>query len=408
VHRLEESGSVVPSSISHTTKRMDSARAGEGTIARRRSRLSITAGRYVYKWSALNFKPDPDGLSTLKPIDKLGRDYWMGYILHLARQNIRGCPLVIERMSSWSSFANSFNGPHWTLLRSNLFQASVDAIDTLLWLVDTEKEKPPLAVATIAEPLSLPASAEERAQAGPSDTVSAVARGNEPEERPLMKPPVLRAIPLGPLVNDPGWLREFRSGLVELLATTKAVTRHASLPGYPLWTGAMNLRLQVMNMSNLILKVGEDHEERFRVGPVCASYDPRIFAACQWAAGWIGDSRLDTLPVEGVDLPLGDFSWLPSKSSIDALQEIISLLDQGMSRGQVTPASGADVPPQTPKLASPPGPDAATHGAALGPPVILSGPDEDVTVCGKRKGPLPPAQYRVVKALVEAKASVLS
>jgi hypothetical protein len=39
-----------------------------------------------------------------------------------------------------------------------------------------------------------------------------------------------------------------------------------------------------------------------------------------------------------------------------------------------------------------------------GPSVILGGADDEVTVCGRRKAPLPPAQYRVVKALVEAKA----
>jgi hypothetical protein len=39
------------------------------------------------------------------------------------------------------------------------------------------------------------------------------------------------------------------------------------------------------------------------------------------------------------------------------------------------------------------------------PPVVLAGPDADVIVCGKRKDPLPPAQYRVIKVLVEAKAN---
>jgi hypothetical protein len=35
-------------------------------------------------------------------------------------------------------------------------------------------------------------------------------------------------------------------------------------------------------------------------------------------------------------------------------------------------------------------------------PVVLGGADDDVFVCGKKKAPLPPAQYKVVKALVEA------
>jgi hypothetical protein len=36
--------------------------------------------------------------------------------------------------------------------------------------------------------------------------------------------------------------------------------------------------------------------------------------------------------------------------------------------------------------------------------IILGGPGDEPIVCGKRKNPLPPAQYRVVKVLVEAKA----
>jgi hypothetical protein len=37
-------------------------------------------------------------------------------------------------------------------------------------------------------------------------------------------------------------------------------------------------------------------------------------------------------------------------------------------------------------------------------PVVLAGPDKEVIVWGKRKPPLPPAQYRVIKALAEAHA----
>jgi hypothetical protein len=36
------------------------------------------------------------------------------------------------------------------------------------------------------------------------------------------------------------------------------------------------------------------------------------------------------------------------------------------------------------------------------PPVVLNGPDETVRVKGKQKGPLPLAQYWVLKALVDA------
>ena len=46
--------------------------------------------------------------------------------------------------------------------------------------------------------------------------------------------------------------------------------------------------------------------------------------------------------------------------------------------------------------------------ATYEPPVVLAGPDDEVIVWGKRKPPLPPAQYRVIKALVEAKEERLS
>jgi len=94
-------------------------------------RWADQAGRYIYAWSVLNFKKE--GLNILKKIDDSGHDYWMGYILFLAKQRIRGCPLVVKTNSSPRGFLGEFDGPHWVLLKSNLFQASVDAIDTVLW-----------------------------------------------------------------------------------------------------------------------------------------------------------------------------------------------------------------------------------------------------------------------------------
>ncbi len=44
------------------------------------------------------------------------------------------------------------------------------------------------------------------------------------------------------------------------------------------------------------------------------------------------------------------------------------------------------------------------EATAPAPPIVLGGPDDEVIVWGKRKPPLPPAQYRAVKALVEAHA----
>jgi len=46
----------------------------------------------------------------------------------------------------------------------------------------------------------------------------------------------------------------------------------------------------------------------------------------------------------------------------------------------------------------------AVDPTAPAPPIVLGGPDDEVIVWGKRKAPLPPAQYRAVKALVEAHA----
>jgi hypothetical protein len=53
-------------------------------------------------------------------------------------------------------------------------------------------------------------------------------------------------------------------------------------------------------------------------------------------------------------------------------------------------------------------PDATASPAAATPetpqPIVLGGPDDPVFLWGKEKDPLPPAQYRVIKALVDARA----
>ena len=116
-------------------------------------KLGDLAGRYLYKWSELNFKPDPDIPGhTLNPIDIEGHDYWMDYIILLANRNIRGCPLVIQKKSSLNCVIGPWNGPHWILLKSNLFQASVDAIDTFLWLTAQAQERSARALVSTAEP----------------------------------------------------------------------------------------------------------------------------------------------------------------------------------------------------------------------------------------------------------------
>jgi len=62
------------------------------------------------------------------------------------------------------------------------------------------------------------------------------------------------------------------------------------------------------------------------------------------------------------------------------------------SEGTEAPAVAASV------NQAPPPPEANIE------PVVLGGPDDSAFVWGKEKDPLPPAQYRVIKALVEARA----
>jgi hypothetical protein len=59
------------------------------------------------------------------------------------------------------------------------------------------------------------------------------------------------------------------------------------------------------------------------------------------------------------------------------------------------------VPPSQPAVTG----EGQGRQSVEGTPIVLRGPDDDVVVCGKRKDPLPPAQYRVIKALVDAKAN---
>jgi hypothetical protein len=68
-------------------------------------------------------------------VDEGDRYTWMDYVLSLALQRVPDCPL---RATTWSDLASvasllPFDGPHYGVLTPNLFQASVDAIDTMLW-----------------------------------------------------------------------------------------------------------------------------------------------------------------------------------------------------------------------------------------------------------------------------------
>ena len=76
----------------------------------------------------------------------------MDYIILLANRNLRGCPLVIQKKSSFDWIVGPWNGPHWILLKSNLFQASVDAIDTLLWLTGEAQKRAGRELVSTAEP----------------------------------------------------------------------------------------------------------------------------------------------------------------------------------------------------------------------------------------------------------------
>jgi hypothetical protein len=96
-------------------------------------RWADDAARYYTSWAVLNFKPKSED-EKLRVVGYPNRDYWMDYIIILALKKIPGCPLVVRNQSTLASPLSAFNGPHWRLLGSNLFRASVDAIDTVLWL----------------------------------------------------------------------------------------------------------------------------------------------------------------------------------------------------------------------------------------------------------------------------------
>jgi hypothetical protein len=68
-------------------------------------------------------------------VDVGDRYTWMDYVLWLAVQRVPGCPL---RAATWSDPVSRasllpFDGPDYGALTPNLFQASVGAIDTIVW-----------------------------------------------------------------------------------------------------------------------------------------------------------------------------------------------------------------------------------------------------------------------------------
>jgi hypothetical protein len=76
------------------------------------------------------------------------------------------------------------------------------------------------------------------------------------------------------------------------------------------------------------------------------------------------------------------------------LVEAVRLLDQPEAPSPTAAGNQGPPPPEAP---------AELPASENVEPVALGGPDDNVFVWGKEKDPLPPAQYRVVKALVEAR-----
>ena len=70
--------------------------------------------------------------------------------------------------------------------------------------------------------------------------------------------------------------------------------------------------------------------------------------------------------------------------------------DRPQEEGDQAPASPAPTPREESQA------DPAASESDPPPPVRLDGPDRPVFVWGKEKAPLAPAQYRVIRALVEA------
>jgi hypothetical protein len=104
------------------------------------------AARYFMAWAQLNYTPKSK-YEQLRVVKNPDHDYWLDYIITLARKEIPACPLRVESKTSLYTLQNASNsnrphitGPHWDLLKTNVFRASVDAIDTLLLLSKSPTE----------------------------------------------------------------------------------------------------------------------------------------------------------------------------------------------------------------------------------------------------------------------------
>jgi hypothetical protein len=84
------------------------------------------------------------------------------------------------------------------------------------------------------------------------------------------------------------------------------------------------------------MRVKTDHDEHIKRGPLAWSADPRIHRAYEWAAFWIEESPIQRIHREQgepalSEADLRDRSWVPSENQLKALDEILSLLDQGVA-----------------------------------------------------------------------------
>jgi hypothetical protein len=146
------------------------------------------AARYYTSWAVLNFKPKSED-EKLRVVGYPDRDYWMDYIIMLALKKIPGCPLVVRNQSSLASPLSTFNGPHWHLLGSNLFRASVDAINTVLWLEARKRQS-----YSVVPPNS--------GEAKPRRRVGRVRRSDEATEAPEITNPYCQFKTFGQLLTN--------------------------------------------------------------------------------------------------------------------------------------------------------------------------------------------------------------
>jgi hypothetical protein len=191
------------------------------------------------------------------------------------------------------------------------------------------------------------------------------------------------------LLADPEWISTFRQLVVELLSAARDLERFPEMPSYHNTILSSRWRPYHKKLATHLWRAADASAKGSGSGAV----DKDLWEAYQLA--WAMMDDIATKSQANPDVTPNLTNPDVTSNLIMALKRVKKLLAR--SRAAIAPPSNR-TDAQSEKQQPPSLP------VENEPPDVMKGPDDKVIVCGKEKDPLTPAQYRVVKVLVEAKA----